>query len=147
MKAKEIMTKEVITVNQQASIEEIARKLIDNNLSGLPVTDDDGKMVGIVTEGDLLRKDTPPRFPNFVNILGAIIYYSGVNRYNDDWKKLLATKAAEIMTSKVITVAEDAEVETIAQLMLNHGIKRVPVVRDGQLLGVVSRADIIKTLL
>jgi CBS domain-containing protein len=87
MKAKDIMATQVITVNKKAAIEEIAKTLITNNLSGVPVVDDAGKLVGIVSEGDLLHKEMSPRLPEAINILGAIIFYSGVDRYAEDWKK------------------------------------------------------------
>ena len=147
MKAKDIMVKEVITVKQQATIEEIARTLINNNISGVPVVDDAGNLVGIVTEGDLLYKEMSPRLPEAINILGAIIYYSGVDRYTEDWKKIMAMQASEIMTDKVVVVREDAEIQEISGLMVEHGIKNIPVVQGKKIVGIVSRADIIKTLL
>lgn len=147
MNAKGMMVKEVITVKQQATIEEIARTLIDNNISGVPVVDDAGELVGIVTEGDLLFKEMNPRLPESVNILGAIIYYRGVDRYNEDWKKLMAMQASEIMTDKVITISADTEIEEISRLMVEHGVRRVPVVEGKKILGIVSRSDMIKNLL
>lgn len=147
MKARDIMVKEVITVKQQATIKEIAKVLVDNKISGVPVVDDDRRLVGIVSEGDLLFKETNPRLPNFINILGAIIYYNGVERYNEDFKKLMAGQASEIMTDKVIVISEDVEIEEVARLMIEHGIKRIPVVQGEKIVGIISRADIIKTLL
>ncbi len=141
------MIKEVITVKQSATIAEIAKILIDNKISGIPVVDDNDILVGIVTEGDLLHKETSPRLPNAINILGAIIYYNGVDRYNEDFKKLMAGQAAEIMTDKVVVVSENVEIDEVVKLMIKHGIKRIPVVTGDKLVGIISRADIIKTLL
>ncbi len=147
MKAKDIMQTEVITVKEQATIEEIVKTLVGNKISGIPVVNDAGNLVGIVTEGDLVHKETSPRLPNFINILGAIIYYNGVQRYDEDLKKLLASKASEIMTKKVVVASEDVEISEIGNLMIKHDIKRIPVVRGEQIVGIISRADIIKTLL
>ena len=147
MKAKDIMVKEVITVNPQATIREIAAVLLENKISGVPVVTGDGKLVGIVTEGDLLYKENNPRIPDFINILGAILYYRGVERYNEDFKKLMAGTASEIMTAKTIVVSEDAEIDKIVGLMLEHDIKRIPVMSGDHVVGIISRADIIKTLL
>ena len=147
MKAKDIMVQEVITVNQYATIEDIAKVLIDNKISGVPVVTDDGALVGIVSEGDLLHKETNPRLPKFINVLGAIIYYNGVERYHEDFKKLMAGQAIEIMTENVITVTEDVEIEEVVKLMIKHGVKRVPVINGDKIVGIISRADIIKTLL
>lgn len=104
MKAKDIMTTAVITVHQNATIGEIAQVLVDHAISGVPVVDDDGALIGIVSEGDLLRKETSPRIPNFVNLLGGVIYYHGVDQYNEDFKKVMAGQASLIMTEAVITV-------------------------------------------
>jgi len=147
MKAKDIMVTEVITIKQHATIEEIARVLIDNKISGVPVVDEAGHLMGMVTEGDLLHKETNPRLPHAVNILGAIIYYNGVEQYNEDFKKMMASQALSIMTDKVITVTAEQEVEDIVKLMLEHGIKRVPVMEGERIIGIISRADIVKCLL
>ncbi|MBP2640363.1 MAG: hrp1 [Firmicutes bacterium] len=147
MKAKDIMVKDVITVSPEATIREIATVLIENKISGVPVVAANGNLVGIVTEGDLLYKENNPRIPDFINILGAIIYYRNVERYNADFKKLMAGTASEIMTAKTIVVSEDTEIDKIVGLMLEHDIKRIPVVNGGQVIGIISRADIIKTLL
>lgn len=146
-KAKDIMVRDVITVQRDTTIKDIAKILIDHGISGVPVLDDTDALVGIVSEGDLLRKETSPRLPDYVNILGAVIYYNGVERYREDFKKLLANDAASIMTEKVVSVSEETEINKIAQLMLEHNIKRVPVVKDGKVVGIISRADIMKLLL
>jgi CBS domain-containing protein len=147
MIAKDIMQTTVITVREQATIEEIAKLLIDNKISGLPVINEARTLVGIVTEGDLVHKETSPRLPNSINFLGAIIYYNGIKRYDKDFKKLLASRASEIMTSKVVVVTEDVEISEIGKLMIEHDIKQIPVMRGDQIVGMISRADIIKTLL
>jgi CBS domain-containing protein len=147
MKAKDIMQTAVITVREQATIEEIAKLLIDNKISGIPVLNEGHTLVGIVTEGDLVHKETSPRLPNFINILGAIIYYNGIKRYDEDFKKLLASKASEIMTKKIVVAAEDMEVSEIGKLLIEHDIKQIPVMRGEKIVGMISRTDIIKTLL
>ena len=146
MLARDIMNKNVITVREDATVEEAARILTENKISGAPVVNAEGKMVGIVTEGDLLHKETNPRAPVFLNILGAIIYLSGVERYREDFKKLAALKVSDIMTGRVITAGGDTEIEQVAALMVNHNIKRVPVVENEKLAGIISRADIVRTL-
>lgn len=146
MLARDIMNNQVITVGEDASVEEVARVLTENNISGAPVVDKEGKIAGIITEGDLLHKETNPRTPGFLNILGALIYIGGVERFREDFKKLAALKASEIMTPEVITVTGDTKVEQVASLMVNENIKRVPVVENDRIIGIISRADIIKTL-
>jgi len=147
MKAKDIMSKDVITIKATATIEEIARTMLEFDISGVPVVDERGRMEGIVTEEDLLHKETNPRLPSVINVLGGLIYYDGVERFEADRKKLLAGRASEIMTEDVITVTEDTDTAEIAKLMLDHGIRAIPVVAGDDIVGIVSRADIIKTLL
>lgn len=146
MLAREIMNKDVITLPEDCSIEEAAGILTENNISGAPVVNKKGKLVGMVTEGDLLHKETNPRTPAFLNILGAFIYINGLERYREDFKKLAATSTSEIMTTDLITTGGDAEIEDVAALMVKHGIKRVPVVENDIIIGIISRADIVKTL-
>ena len=147
MKVEEVMVKDVISVNRNSSIEEIVEVLTKNKLSGIPVLSDGGYLVGMVTEGDLLRLETTPRLPEFINLLGAVIYYHGVDTYNEDFKKMLAQKAADIMTENVITVKEGTDIAEVAHLMLDNNIKQVPVVDGSKIVGMVARADIIKLLL
>ena len=147
MKVEEVMVRDVISVNRNSSIEEIVEVLTKNKLSGIPVLSDGGYLAGIVTEGDLLRLETTPRLPEFINLLGAVIYYHGVDTYNEDFKKMLAQKATDIMTEDVITVKEGTDIAEVAHLMLDNNIKQVPVVDGSKIVGMVGRADIIKLLL
>lgn len=147
MLARDIMNKNVITIQEGSSIEEAALILTENNISGAPVVNKKGLLVGMVTEEDLLHKETNPRAPAFLNILGAFIYINGLERYREDFKKLAATSTSDIMTRDLITAGGDMTVEEVAALMIDHGIKRVPVVEnDTTILGIISRADIVKTL-
>jgi len=146
MIAKDIMKTDVITVSEDTTIKEIAQILTDNKISGVPVVNQEGKLVGIVTEGDLLHKEANPRIPKFFGILGAMIYLGGIDQYKEDFKKLAASKASEIMTTEVITVSKNTEIGAIATLMVEHNIKRIPVIENGKIIGIVSRADIIRTI-
>lgn len=145
MQAKDIMTKEVITVRPETTLDEVARILTEKNISGLPVVDENRQLVGIITEGDLLMKDSKVKFPSYINILGGIIYLDSFAQYFEELKKTVAQKVEELMTEDVIKINEDANNEEMATLMVEHNINRLPVVRDGKLVGIVSRADIIKS--
>lgn len=147
MKVEEVMERNVIGVNRNSSIEEIVSAMLESKVSGLPVLSDGGYLVGIVTEGDLLRLKTTPRLPEFINLLGAVIYYRGVDKYNEDFKKLLAQKASEIMTEDVVTVKEGTDIADVVHLMLDNNIKQVPVVDGSKLIGMVTRTNIIRLLL
>lgn len=146
MLARDIMNTDVITIPEDATIEEVAEILTRNKISGAPVVNTEGKVIGIVTEGDLLQRETNPRAPGYLNILGAFIYINGLERFRDDLKKIAATKTSEIMTTDVITVDGDTKIEKVAALMVEHGVKRLPVIENDRLAGIISRADIVRTL-
>ena len=147
MQVQDVMTREVITIQAEDRIPQIAKLLTENHIAGAPVVDAGGKLLGVVTEGDLLHKETNPRMPEYVGILGAIIYYRGIKRYNDDFRKLLAVTAREVMTAKVITIGPEATLEEAAEKMLAHSVKRLPVMEGDRMLGIISRSDIVKTLI
>ena len=147
MLAKEIMTEHVISVNPEASIRELAELLLEKRISGVPVVDDAGKLCGIVSEGDLMRKEIAPEMPDELCILGAVIYYNGLQEYKDAFRKFAAMTAKEIMTEKVLTVKANDDVSKVAKIMLNKHIKRLPVMDGDKLVGIVSRSDIVKMLL
>ena len=147
MKAKAIMSVNVITIKRETTLEEIAHILTENRISGVPVVDDEGHVEGIVSETDLLYKDVEPRFPAVVEVLGGLIFLKGTKHHDEELKKLVATKAEDIMTAKVITAEEETDVREIAGIMVENKINRVPILRDGKLVGIVSRADILKSML
>ena len=141
------MTKNVISVKPDASIRELAELLLDKRISGVPVVDDTGALCGIVSEGDLMRKEIAPEVPDELCILGAVIYYNGLQEYKDAFRKFSAMTAKEIMTEKVLTVKENDDVSKVAKIMLDKHIKRLPVMDGVKLAGIVSRSDIVKMLL
>lgn len=148
MLVKEIMTKNVITVKPDASIRELAELLLEHKISGVPVVDDAGKVCGIVSEGDLMRKEIAPQMPDELCILGAVIYYNGLQEYREAFRKFAAMTAEQLMTEKVITIKGEEEVSKVGKIMLDKHIKRVPVLDDsGKLVGIVSRSDIVRMLL
>ncbi len=145
--AKDIMTKKVITINQDASIEELSGLLLDNNISGVPVVDNDGKMIGIATEGDIIVKDTDLHFPRYFKLLDSIIYLESLTKFKNSLKKHLAIKVSEIMTSDVISCSPETPVDDIANKMVENKINRIPVLSaDGKPAGIITRADIIKSM-
>jgi CBS domain-containing protein len=146
VKAQDIMTRDVITIQPETSIAEIARMLHDHRISGLPVVNKDGELLGIVSEGDLIIKLARPQSPPHIELLGGIFFLKRPHEMDDELKKLTAVSARDIMTEKVITVEEDCDIEDLASLMVNRKINRLPVVNSGKLVGIITRADIIETL-
>jgi CBS domain-containing protein len=141
MKAKDVMTRNVISVAPDASVFEALRLMLQHKISGLPVVDCAGGVVGMVTEGDFLRRaetGTERKRPRWLEFL------VGPGRLASDYVRSHARRVDEVMTYEVETVTEDAQLDDIVALMERHRIKRVPVVRDGQVVGIVSRANLLR---
>ena len=145
--AKDIMTKNVVTINQEASIEELSELLLNNKISGVPVVDNDGKMVGIATEGDVIVKDTDLHFPRYFKLLDSIIYLESLTKFKNSLKKHLAIKVSEIMTTRVVSCLPETLMEDVANLMVDNKVNRIPVIsEDGKPIGIITRADIVKSM-
>ncbi len=146
--AKDIMVKKVITINKSASVGKLSELLIKNKISGVPVVDDNGELVGIATEGDLIVQDADLHFPRYFKLLDSIIYLESLNKFKRNLKKYLGTKVEDIMTGKVRTVKENTPVNEVANMMIRNNINRVPVLNDsGNLVGIITRADIVKSMI
>lgn len=146
IKAGDIMTAEVITVSPDDHVEKVARLLLDHNISGLPVVDGEGRLVGIVSEGDLVQQEKKVKGPIYTIILGSVIYLESSQRFLEDLKRSTALRVNELMTSKKLyTAGIDTGVEEVAAMMVEKGINRVPVVdENNKLLGIITRQDILK---
>ncbi len=145
--AKNIMVKKVITIKKDASIEKLSELLLKNKISGVPVVDDDGKLAGIATEGDLIIRDSDLHFPRYFKLLDSIIYLESLNKFKSNLKKYLGTKVEDVMTVKVRTVRENTPVSEVANIMIRNNVNRVPVMnRKGDLVGIITRADIVRSM-
>lgn len=143
MQAKDIMTTNVATVAPDSSVESISQLMLTRNISGVPVVDDSGMVQGIVTEGDLLLRQQSGGKGGTSWWLRLLMD----NRTNaSDYIKAHGTRADEVMTRDVITVREDTSVGDIARVLAEKRIKRVPVLRDGKLVGIVSRTNLLRGL-
>ena len=140
-RVREVMTSDVVTVDEHASFKEIAALIIGRRVSALPVLDADGRLLGIVSEADLTLKEEFPEGP-----AGGRLFQG--RRQREDRAKAAGDTAAELMTSPAVTVGPDATVAEAARLLHRHDIKRMPVVDPaGPLLGIVSRVDLLKVFL
>ena len=148
MQAKDIMSREVITVTKDTTVNEAARLLTEKGISGIPVVEEGNRVIGMVTEGDLIFQDRKLDPPAFIEILGAVIYLKDPNKYLEAFRKMIATRVEDIMTAKVVSVREDTSVEEIATLMIEKKVNRLPVLNEGgELVGIVSRQDLVKSLI
>lgn len=145
LKARDVMSKDVVTVNPDTSIEEAAKIMSENKISGLPVVES-GKLVGIISEKDLIMKDKKLHFPDYINILGGIIYLESYKKFEEDFKKFIAIKVGELMTRKVVTIKPDTPIDEIASIMSDRDINRLPVLEDDRIIGIVTRADLVRNM-
>lgn len=140
-KVEEIMTRDVIAVAPETTIRRAAELLIDHGISGLPVVDEQGAVVGILSEGDLIVRQRPRPRPSVWRL-----FFQDGERLAREYQKATGTMVAEVMTTTVISIAPDASLETAAALLDQHKIGRIPVMDDGRLVGIVSRGDLVKAL-
>jgi CBS domain-containing protein len=144
MQAKDIMSSPVVTVTPDASVADVAALLLEKRISGVPVVDSAGQIAGIISEGDLLRRvetDTERHRPHWLEML--------LGRSGDagSFIKSHASRVGDVMSHDVIASYPEASLREIAELMERHGIKRVPIVDGGRLVGIVSRANLVQGLL
>lgn len=147
MYAKDVMTTHVVTVAPETPVREVAMLLAERAISGVPVVDRNNRMVGIVSEGDLLHRTETgtERHPEHRRSW----WLDGIAAERDmarDYVKSHGRTAGDIMTRNVVSVTEETDLGEIATLLETHRIKRVPVMRDGQLVGIVSRANLVRAL-
>jgi CBS domain-containing protein len=137
------MTSTITTVGPEATVEEVAQTLLERRISAMPVVDTNGSVIGIISEGDLMRRaelGTERHRSWWLSIIG------GPTEKAAAYIKSHGRSASDVMTKDVIVVDEDTGLEEIAALLEEHGIKRVPVVKTGQLVGIVSRANLLQGL-
>jgi CBS domain-containing protein len=140
MKVSDVMTPNVLSVPPDASVVAVAQLMLQKRISGVPVIDDRGNLVGIVSEGDFLRRaetGTGRRRPRWTE------FFLGPGRLADEYVRLSGRKVSDVMTHEVQTVAPDAPLEQVARLMERHNIKRLPVVANGKVVGIVTRANLL----
>jgi CBS-domain-containing membrane protein len=143
MKASDVMVGKVVTTYPQASVSEVARLLVDNDISALPVVDGAGRVVGVISEADLMRREeigsekTRPWWVEAVTP-GATLA--------EEFAQSHGKRVEELMSSQVVSATEDASLSEIASLLEKHRIKRVPILRNGKLVGIVSRSNLVQAL-
>ncbi len=146
MRARDIMTREVLVAKPDDSVEKVARILLENKISGIPVIDAERKVLGIISEKDLIIKAGELKIPFYITLFDSIIFLENTMRFNNDLKKYTASRVKDAMTTKVIAVDEDELVSNIVKLMQDKKVNRVPVLRHGKLVGIITRNDILKAM-
>src|SRR5680860_1232794 len=140
LKVRDIMQVEVVTIGPEASVRELSVLLGEKGVSGVPVVDGQGKVVGVESEGDVILQDAELHFPHYVQFLDS------VQRFADRFRKAFGAKVSDIMSKEVKSIGPDAGVGEVATLMADENINRIPVIQDGRLKGIVTRADVVRAL-
>ncbi len=143
LKAKDIMTRDVITVKKTTTLRELASIIMQNHISGTPVVDDKGKLQGIVTENDLISQNRRLNIPTILRLFDAFIPL-GTSKLENEIKRISASTVEDIYIKEVVTVDEETPLENIATIMAEKKIHLLPVIKEGELVGIIGKKDIIK---
>jgi CBS domain-containing protein len=144
----DIMDAEPLVVAPETDVETVIRTLKEHELPGIPVVNGGGRLLGIVTEADLVIDDDQGELhlPHYIELFGGVIYLESLKRYEERLRKAFAGTAADMMTADPDTIRPDASIQEAAKLISRSGHNRIPVVDHGQLVGVVTRVDVLQAL-
>lgn len=145
-KASDIMTREVITVTLDTSVQQLALILASNGISGAPVVDSEGLLLGIVTESDLIDQNKKVHIPTVVSILDSFFFLESPDKMEQEIRKMAGATVADIYSSPAFTVSEDTPIDEIATIMSEKNFHTLPVVTGAKILGIIGKKDIIRTI-
>lgn len=144
--ARDIMTPDPITVGPDTTVSEAAHLMAERRIGALPVVDKGG-LVGLVTEGDLIMQDVKVHFPTYLSLLGGYIFAPGAtDRFEASLRKAVGATVGDVMTTEPITVSPEATLSDLATILIEREVSRLLVVSDGDLVGIVSKSDIVRSL-
>lgn len=144
--AREIMTTEVVKVKAETSLKELAEKFVETRHSNMPVVDNDGNLVGMISETDLVEQQKPLHIPTVMALFDGVFYLDSQKRFQEEVDRVTATTVGELCNRKLVTCSPDTTIREIAGLMSKHKVHLLPVVEKEQMVGVVARLDLIKAM-
>ena len=147
IKAKDIMTKEIITVSPDAEITQAANLLLEKRINGVPVINTAGELVGILCQSDLIAQQKSIPIPSLFTLLDGYISLTTSKRMDKEVEKIAATKVAEAMTANPVVVDPETDIEKIAALMVEKNYHTLPVIDAGKLVGILGKEDVLRTLI
>ncbi|MEA2271904.1 MAG: hypothetical protein QOI98_612 [Solirubrobacteraceae bacterium] len=144
----EIMQRDVVTASPDDDIESVLRLLRHHELPGIPVVNDGGRCIGIVTEADLIisGEEGDLHLPHYLEILGGVVFLEPLRHFEERLRKAFASQVSDMMTRDPVTIDTDATVEQAARVIAETGHNRLPVVEHGRLVGVVTRLDVLAAM-
>jgi len=140
------MTKEIITVTPEMGVAELAELLWEKKIGGAPVVDGQGRLLGVVTESDLIDQSKKVHIPTVLSILDSLIFLENPAKLDQEIKKMTGTKVADIYSTKPVTVEETAPLEELASIMADRRVHTLPVTSQGRLVGVIGKSDLIRVI-
>lgn len=146
---RDVMAPDPLTVGADTGVEELVRLLGENNLPGVPVVDDGGHVIGMVTESDLVMTDEDGEdlhIPHYIELMGGLIPLEPLRRFEERLRKAAAATVRDMMTSPAVAVEADDPIRKAARLIAESGHNHLPVEEDGHLVGIVTRADVLRAL-
>jgi CBS domain-containing protein len=147
LNASDIMTTDVISVQKDTSLKDLAKLMYENHINGVPVVDADGLLIGIICESDLIRKGKKLHIPTVVAIFDWVLYLERPKKIEKEIQVINATKVEDLYTNKVVTVDEKTPVDEIATIMEEKKISTIPVMDENRLVGVIGKTDLLRTLI
>ncbi len=146
LQAKDIMSANVKTVKPDTAISDVAALFHENSISGAPVIDDNDKLIGIITESDLIDQNKKLHIPTVVAIFDAVIYLESLRKFEKELKRMTASTVNDLYTKDVTSVTADTPINEIASIMAEKHFHTIPVVDGDKVIGIVGKDDIVKTM-
>ena len=144
--AKDIMNREVVTVRPDTEITEAARTLLERRINGVPVVDENGDLVGILCQSDLIAQQKKMPIPSLFTFLDGLIALTSMKQIEKEVRKIAATVVSDAMTPDPVTVKPDTSIESVAALMVDNSFHTLPVVENERLVGIIGKSDVLRTL-
>lgn len=145
--AGEVMTRDVVTVKRETSIRELAEIFTTRRISSAPVVDDDGVLIGIVTESDLVEQDKSLHIPTVISLFDWVIYLESGKKFEKELKKMTGQTVGDIFITEVETVSPTTPLSEVADLMSTRKIHAIPVVEGNRVVGIIARIDLVRTMI
>lgn len=147
LKAKDVMTKDVITVRPETTVAELAKIFASHRISSAPVVNEAGNLLGMVSETDLVEQDKSLHIPTVVSLFDWVIYLESDKRFERELQKMTAQTVGEIYSKQLFYVAPEAPVSEVADIMSREKVHAVPVAEAGCVVGIIGRIDLIRTMM
>ena len=144
--ARDIMTRNVVTVKKDQPISDLSKLFIENHFNGVPVLDDAGKVIGVVTQSNLIEQNKNLHIPTVIALFDAVLFLESEKKFESDVKKLTGSKIEDIYHKKPITVSPDTDLSEITTIMAEKDVHTLPVLEDDKLVGIIGKKDVIRAL-